>query len=114
MPNVAKDPKKEHLEDRIPGAVFFDVDDCSSHSTELPHMLPTVEEFTAKMKELGIPRNSEIVCYDNVGIFSSPRVAWTFKFFGADRVRVLNGGFKKWKMEKKPTEKGEWKKPVDF
>ena len=69
-------------------------------------MIPSVEEFKKHMERLRIRRTDNIICYDNVGIFSSPRVAWTMELFGAERVRVLNGGFKKWLKEGRPTESG--------
>lgn len=47
--------------------------------------------------------DDEIVCYDNLGIFSSARAAWMFRYFGASNVKVLNGGFKKWKLDGLPT-----------
>ena len=71
------------------------------------------------MQRLGISRTDDIVCYDNVGVFSAPRVAWTLQFFGAERVRILNGGLKKWvaegrKIESGPEKKGETVKDVQF
>ncbi len=30
------------------------------------------------------------------------RAAWLFKYFGAKNVKILNGGLKKWLLEKKP------------
>ena len=58
------------------------------------------------MKELGVRKNDDIVAYDNTGIFSAPRAAWTLRFFGASNVRVLDGGFLKWKEEGLETETG--------
>ena len=107
MPNVPKNPKQEHKACRIPNAVFFDIDEIADKSTDLPHMLPTTEEFTRHMKALRVRRNDMIVCYDNIGVFSSPRVAWTMRFFGADNVKVLNGGLKKWLKEGRKTMSGE-------
>lgn len=43
-------------------------------------------------------------CYDTHGIFSSPRVWWTFKVFGHKRISVLNGGLPAWKREGGPLE----------
>ncbi|KAG7122011.1 Thiosulfate sulfurtransferase TUM1 like protein [Verticillium longisporum] len=41
-----------------------------------------------------------------LGIFSAPRVGWTFKIFGHPKVHVLNN-FKQWVEEGLPTESGE-------
>lgn len=106
MPHEKKNPKQEHLEKRIPTAIFFDIDKIADQSTDLPHNIPSEEEFINHMKQLRIRRTDNIVCYDNIGIFSSPRVAWTLQLFGAERVRILNGGMKKWLKEKRPIESG--------
>src|SRR5262249_30459319 len=45
-----------------------------------------------------------IVIYDGLGMFSSPRVWWTFRLFGADKVFILEGGLPKWKAEGRPLE----------
>ena len=79
--------------------MFFDIDDIADKSSPLPRMIPTLDEFNKHMEIMGIHRDNDIICYDNHGIFTSPRVAFTFKYFGAERVRVLNGGFVKWIKE---------------
>ena len=62
MPNqVSKIAKLEHILGRIPGAVFFDIDEISDHNTDLPHMLPSEEEFIKHMKRLQIRKNDDIV-----------------------------------------------------
>ena len=37
-------------------------------------------------------------------MFSSPRVWWTFRLFGAEKVFILEGGLPKWKAEGRPVE----------
>jgi thiosulfate/3-mercaptopyruvate sulfurtransferase len=65
MPNSGKDPFKEHLEARIPGAIFFDHDEICDKSINMPHTLPSLQVFTENMRKLGIQKNHDIVCYDN-------------------------------------------------
>lgn len=90
----------------IPGAVFFDIDRIADPATDLPHMLPSPEAFAEAVAALGIGSDDEIVVYDQIGIRSAPRVWWTIRVFGHDRVRVLDGGFPKWLAEEHPVEKG--------
>src|SRR6266446_2129809 len=40
-----------------------------------------------------------IVVYDGAGLYSAPRVWWTFRLFGADKVFILDGGLPKWNAE---------------
>ena len=76
------DPIETPLE-KIPNALAFDFDTqiCDKNS-ELPHMLPALEEFEQAAKSLGINTNSTVVVYDAMGIFSSPRAWWMFKVMG--------------------------------
>jgi len=47
------------------------------------------------------------VVYDGSGVnLSAPRVWWTFRTFGHDRVSVLDGGINKWRREDRPIEQG--------
>jgi thiosulfate/3-mercaptopyruvate sulfurtransferase len=57
-----------------------------------PQMLPTASHFASCVAALGIKKDDVLVIYDavDVGIYSSPRVAWMFRFFGHDAVHVLN------------------------
>ncbi len=99
------------LAGHIPGAVRFDIDQVADHSSELPHMLPSPEAFAAAAGALGIGDTDTIVVYDGIGMFSSPRVWWTFRLFGAEKIFVLEGGFPKWKAEGRPVESGAVKRP---
>jgi thiosulfate/3-mercaptopyruvate sulfurtransferase len=51
-----------------------------------------------------VNRQSQIVVYDKVGIFSSPRAWWMFKAMGHDAVAVLDGGLPGWVAAGLPTE----------
>jgi thiosulfate/3-mercaptopyruvate sulfurtransferase len=96
MPNDPRDAKALYAERRIPGAVFFDIDEIADTSVDLPHMLPSPEKFAARMKKLGIGDGARIVVYDNHGLMSAARVWWTFRVFGHEDVAVLDGGFPAW------------------
>ena len=45
-----------------------------------------------------------VVVYDALGLFSAPRVWWTFRIFGMEKVFILDGGLTKWKAENRPLE----------
>lgn len=106
MPNAARNAQAEYLAGHIPGAVFFDIDGVADTSTDLPHMLPAPNDFARMVGALGISDSMTIVVYDELGLFSAPRVWWTFKAMGAADVRILSGGGPKWRAEKRPTEAG--------
>lgn len=96
-PGDTRDPRLAHTEARIPGAVFFDIDDISDTASDLPHMLPAPEKFASRMRRLGVGDGNRIVVYDQLGLFSAARVWWTFRVMGHDDVVVLDGGLPAWK-----------------
>jgi thiosulfate/3-mercaptopyruvate sulfurtransferase len=106
LPAMKRDAAAEYLAGHIPGAIRFDIDEIADHSTDLPHMLPSPEEFAVAAGKLGIGDQDTIVAYDGHGMFSSPRVWFTFRLFGADKVFILEGGLPKWKAEGRALETG--------
>jgi len=81
----------------IPGAVFFDVEAISDHSTGLPHMAPSPEQFAQAVGALGIAADDLVVVYDQQGLFSAARVWWTFRLMGHENIKVLRGGLPAWR-----------------
>ena len=106
---MPSDPRKGpalYQERRIPGAVFFDIDEIADTTTSLPHMLPSSEKFAARMRKMGIGDGSRIVVYDHLGVHSAARVWWTFRAMGHEDVVVLDGGFPAWEAGGYPIETG--------
>lgn len=82
---------------QIKGARFFDIKNTFSDTANpLPNTLPSPKQFETEAKKLGINKNSTIVVYDNLGIYSSPRAWWLFKIMGHQNVAVLDGGLPEW------------------
>lgn len=86
----------EYKARHIPGAVFFDVDAIADHTTNLPHMLPPPLLFARDVGALGIENGDCVVIYDRGDYMGGPRAWWMFGTFGHERVKVLDGGLKKW------------------
>ena len=107
LPGTNRDGKSEFLNERIPGSIFFDLDEFSDQSSKYPHTLADKEWFSKKASELGIQNSDHIICYDTLGIFTSPRVSWMFSQYGHGKVSILDGGFKNWKIKKFKIEKGK-------
>lgn len=110
LPAMKRDPAAEYLAGHIPGAVRFDIDEIADKSIPLPHMLPSPEQFAQAVGRLGISDRDTIVVYDGAGLFSAPRVWWTFRLFGAQNVFILDGGLPRWKAEGQPLESGSAKR----
>lgn len=115
LPAMNRDARAEYLTSHLPGAVFFGIDDIADKSVDLPHMLPSPEAFAEAVGALGISDTDTIVVYDEAGIFSAPRVWWTFRTMGARNVFVLDGGGPKWRREGRPIETdGPKRRPKTF
>lgn len=102
LPTVDRDARAEYEARHIPGARFFDIDEIADLRRDLPHMFPPVEKFLSRVRAMGVGDGHQIVVYDSLGIFSAPRVWWTFRAFGKTDIAVLDGGLPKWLAEGRP------------
>lgn len=96
-------PKYEGIQ--IKGARFFDMETTFvDKESSIPNMIPSPTIFEQECKKLGVNKNSVIVVYDNIGIYTSPRAWWMFKTMGHHNVVVLDGGLTAWRNENYPCE----------
>ncbi|MCG9695871.1 sulfurtransferase [Shewanella sp. Isolate11] len=88
----------------IPRAEKFDLETVfvDKNSSQI-HAMPTPEQFMQGIAHLGLNSDSQVVIYDDQGIYSSPRAWWMFKLMGFDRVFVLDGGLPQWLSEERMT-----------
>lgn len=88
----------------IPSARHFDLQKHFRDKLgEFPNTLPSGEQFETECRKLGINNSSQIIVYDNLGIYTSPRVWWMFKTMGHDSVAVLDGGLPEWIRQRHET-----------
>jgi thiosulfate/3-mercaptopyruvate sulfurtransferase len=106
LPGVTPLAKDDFHKAHIPGAVFFDVDAVADHSTSLPHMFPSAEQFGRDVGALGIGNADTVVVYDSGSWMAAARAWWMFLAFGHADVRVLDGGLKTWRAEGRPVAGG--------
>ncbi len=106
LPNSDRNAREEFTEQRIPGAVFFDLEEISDTSSPWPHMLPSPEKFSSRLRKLGIGNGARVVVYDTAGLFSAARIWWMFRIMGHNDVAILNGGLPKWNAENLALEDG--------
>ena len=102
LPAQKRDPKAEFVNQHIPGAVFFDIDEIADTDNPLPHMLPSPEKFSARVRKLGLGDGNKIVVYDTSPMTGACRVWWMFRAMGHKDVAILDGGLPKWMAEGRP------------
>ena len=103
LPNAKRDAKKEYAEKHIPSTIFWDLDEHSDKDSSYPHMMVNTDYWTKMLWKFGITNNDHIIIYDYSNLYSACRLWFSLKYFGHEKVSVLDGGFKKWLKEKKPT-----------
>jgi thiosulfate/3-mercaptopyruvate sulfurtransferase len=106
LPPEGKNAREEYEKAHIPGAVFFDIEAVADPDNPLPHMLPSAALFEEIAAALGVSNDSQVVVYDAKPGFSAPRAWFTFRYFGHDKVAILDGGLKAWLAEGRPVESG--------
>jgi thiosulfate/3-mercaptopyruvate sulfurtransferase len=106
IPKVTVNTIVSEQKTQIKGAIFFDIkNNFSDKKAVLPNTVLGPEEFENKAQELGIHKDSIVVCYDDLGIYSAPRVWWMFQLMGFTNVAVLDGGLPEWKASSFPVER---------
>lgn len=95
---------------RIPGARYLHLEqDLSAPKTPVSgrHPLPSPETLALRLAACGITAESQIVVYDDAFGSIAARLWWMLRWLGHDTVALLDGGFQKWKREKRPLETGD-------
>jgi thiosulfate/3-mercaptopyruvate sulfurtransferase len=57
------------------------------------------DAFAALMDRLGVTNGTDVVLYGGNNNWFAAYAYWYFKYYGHDRVRLMNGGRKKWELE---------------
>lgn len=102
-----RDMKAEYRAGHLPGAVFFDIEALSDHTSPLPHMLSRPETFAVAMRELGVCQDKHLVVYDEGNLFSAPRAWWMLRKVGVEKVSILAGGLAGWQRDALPLQQGD-------
>ena len=63
MPSTGRNGRAEYEAGHIPGALFFDIDEVSDASCDLPHMLPSEDRFAEAVERLGIRNDDAVLVY---------------------------------------------------
>jgi thiosulfate/3-mercaptopyruvate sulfurtransferase len=87
----------------IPGAIGF------NWQTQLNNLvrrdIPTSDEIEDLLSAAGIGNNTTIVLYGDNNNWFAAFAFWILKYYGHDKVLLINGGRKKWLAENKPLTK---------
>jgi thiosulfate/3-mercaptopyruvate sulfurtransferase len=87
----------------IPGAVFVHWrNDLSVNTPPVPNLLLGPAAFATKMGQLGVDADTTVVVYDVGNVIWAARIWWALRYYGHNRVYVLDGGAAAWQAAGKP------------
>ena len=101
LTDKTRDAQKEWQEQHIAGSSYFDISRIADTDSPWPNTVPSASAFEQKISALGVSNSDTVIAYDSLGLFSAARVWWLFRYFGHQRVAVLDGGLPKWIAEGK-------------
>lgn len=64
-------------------------------------------QFEELLSRNGIIAQSEVILYGDFNNWFAAFVFWIFKYYGHEKVKIMNGGRKKWEIEKRSYTKNE-------
>jgi thiosulfate/3-mercaptopyruvate sulfurtransferase len=88
----------------IPGAVNVDLFQLHWFDTTKRGIKDFNRQSRLLLSNIGISKDSTVVFYDNISGISAARGVWLLLYFSHKKVRMLDGGFEKWKSEDYPVE----------
>lgn len=110
-----RDSASEYEAGHIPGAVFLDLVALVDAASPIDNTMPKADQFSQRMRELGIDHGQRIVIYDDSVVKTAARAWFMFRMFGLTNVALLDGGMGKWKAEGRPLASGvEQRTPSAF
>src|SRR5438105_11068750 len=91
---VDYDPSSAYELGHIPGAALIDWKKDINHATRRD-ILPR-EQFERLMGRLGATPDTTLILYGDMRNWFAAFAFWTFKIYGHEDVRLINGGRRKW------------------
>ena len=103
-PYVLQSGRDEWMSSHIPGARFVDlIDEISDPAMPEAFTMIPAKQFCDRMNFYGVNDESTVVVYSKASLMWATRVWWMLRSVGFDKCYVLDGGFKKWEAENRPT-----------
>ncbi len=97
---VDYDPENGYRKGHIAGATLIwwrrDINDPITRD------IVDKKQFESLMSRNGITPDSQVILYGDFNNWFAAFAFWVFKYYGHKNVKIMNGGRKKWELEKKP------------
>jgi thiosulfate/3-mercaptopyruvate sulfurtransferase len=94
---------EEYAAGHLPGAVFVDwTTDITDPDHPVKAQIAPPARFAEAMAVRGIGDETDVVAIDQTGGHFATRLWWALRYYGHDRVAVLDGGQNRWAAEGRP------------
>ncbi len=100
---VDYDPAANYAIGHIPGAVLFDWK--KDINDPIRRDLLSKQQLESLFGSAGVTKDTWLVLYGDFNNWVAAFAFWVFKYYGVEKVKLLNGGRKKWLLEDKPVTK---------
>ncbi len=91
--------RQQYQTAHIPGAEYLDLNRDLSSPAQVHggrHPLPDDRVLGAKLAAMGINAETLVVAYDDSRFAFAARLWWLLRYYGHDRVAILDGGYSNW------------------
>jgi len=93
---------EKYKQGHIPNAINIWRTDIVNSEKDYGGMMAKRAVIESLLGKLGIKNGDQIIIYDDKGLCDAARLWWILDFYGYSKVKLLNGGFTKWKKENRP------------
>jgi thiosulfate/3-mercaptopyruvate sulfurtransferase len=91
--------RKQYQTAHIPGAEYLDLNRDLSSPAQIHggrHPLPDDRVLGAKLAAMGINADTLVIAYDDSRFAFAARLWWLLRYYGHERVAILDGGYSNW------------------
>jgi thiosulfate/3-mercaptopyruvate sulfurtransferase len=92
-----------YVASHIPGSINLPIGEITRTLNGVPGMLSPIEEVEQALGRRGVTRDTRLVIVDDIGGVPATRLFWVLDYLGHSQMSVLQGGFKMWRQEGRPT-----------
>lgn len=75
------------------------------------HPLPSRQALQQSLRACGVNHGQTIVLYDDNRLAGAARAWWLLRYYGIDKIAIVNGGFAAWRAQDLPLESGDRTRP---
>jgi thiosulfate/3-mercaptopyruvate sulfurtransferase len=100
---VDYDPISNYNQGHIPGSVLFDWK--KDLNDQVNRDILSKDQLEELFRGNGITKDTWVILYGDFNNWFAAYAFWDLKYFGVEKVKLMNGGRKKWLLEDKPLSK---------